>query len=232
MKACLVGSTGLVGSHILSTLPDSTSITSISAYTRKPAPTLTSPKTTYIHDSDTSKWPTLFPSDSKIFISALGTTRSAAGSLSAQRTIDYDLNLSLAKAAKASGASVYVLISSGGASSSSMIPYSRMKIELDDAVCALGFERTVIVRPGLLVGARKDSRPPEFLFRKVAGFLGAVSGGLLKDFWAQDAEVVARAAVRAALDAVQGRQTEAVRVLSQADIVRLGRTEWKDGGLS
>jgi len=112
-----------------------------------------------------------------------------------------------------------------------MVPYSRMKGELDDAVKAMGFEKTVIVKPGLLVGTREDSRPGEFFARKVAGFLGGISGGLLKDSWAQDADVVARAAVKASLDAVEGRQTEAVRVLDRTDIVRLGRTTWKDGGM-
>lgn len=64
--------------------------------------------------------------------------------------------------------------------------------------------------------------------RKIASFFGAVSGNRLKDFWAQDADVVAKAAVRAGFDATDGKETEKVRILGQADIVRLGRTEWKD----
>lgn len=51
---------------------------------------------------------------------------------------------------------------------------------------------------------------------------------MLKDFWAQDADVVAKAAVRAGLDAVEGKEKEKFRILTQADIVRLGRTEWKE----
>lgn len=118
-------------------------------------------------------------------------------------------------------------MSSGGANSGSMMGgYMKMKGELEDAVRDLDFERTVILRPGLLVGSREDSRPPEAALRKVANFMGAVSGGLLKDFWAQDAEVVARAAVSAALQAPE--RAEKVWVVGQADVVRLGRTEWKD----
>jgi hypothetical protein len=45
---------------------------------------------------------------------------------------------------------------------------------------------------------------------------------------AQDADVVARAAVRAALDTVDDKDTAKFRLLSQSDIVRLGRTEWKE----
>ena len=108
-----------------------------------------------------------------------------------------------------------------------------MKGELEEAVKALDFEHTVILRPGLLVGDRQESRPAEFVIRKIAGFAGALSNGL-KDFWAQDDEVVGRAAVTAGLraavtaglQALEGKGPK-VSVVGQSDIVRLGRTEWK-----
>lgn len=69
-----------------------------------------------------------------IFFSALGTTAYIAGGFERQRKIDYDLNIALARAARNAGARVYVLVSKSGASPQSMIPYSRMKGELDQAV--------------------------------------------------------------------------------------------------
>ena len=106
-----------------------------------------------------------------------------------------------------------------------------MKGELDEAVKGIGFGRSVIIlKPGLLVGEREDSRPGEFAARRVAGFLGWVSGGKLMDGWAQDAGTVARAAVRAALEAVEdGQGKGGVRILGQSEIVRLGKVEWKEG---
>lgn len=160
-------------------------------------------------------------------MSALGTTRANAGGFEKQRKIDYDLNLALAKAAKAAGTKAYVLISSSGSSSSSPLGYPKMKGELEDAVKALDFDHTVIVRPGLIVGDRNEMRTAEFVFRKIAGFAGGVSGNKLKDFWAQDADVIAKAAVRAGLNCIEGKEKEKVRVLTQADIVRLGRREWQ-----
>lgn len=66
----------------------------------------------------------------------------------------------------------------------------------------------------------------EAVFRNLAGAMGSVSNKL-KDFWAQDDEVIARAAVRAGLDALkEDGGKEKVKILGQADIVRLGRTEW------
>ncbi|KAI4852292.1 hypothetical protein E4T44_01578 [Aureobasidium sp. EXF-8845] len=95
-----------------------------------------------------------------------------------------------------------------------------MKGELDEAVEQIGFEHVILLRPGLLVGTREDSRFGEFMGRSMATFSGKISGGLLKDPWAQDADVVARAAVSA--------YNEKVRVLNQQDVIRLGRSEWKE----
>ncbi|KPI43110.1 Protein fmp52, mitochondrial [Cyphellophora attinorum] len=228
--ACLVGSTGLVGSHILTTLAAHPEISSVYAYTRRdnlPATTsvkpASSPKVRYISNIDTSAWHSQYPSNARVFFSALGTTARRAGSFANQRKIDYDLNVALAQAAKNAGATVYVLISTSGASVSSIWPYSRMKGELDEAVKKIGFEHTIILKPGLLVGMREDSRPGEFAARTVAGALGKVSGGWLTDGWAQDADVVARAAVVAGLQAVAGESKKGSRELGQKEIVRLGR---------
>jgi uncharacterized protein YbjT (DUF2867 family) len=106
-----------------------------------------------------------------------------------------------------------------------MLGYPKMKGELEEAVKALDFEHTVILRPGLLVGERQESRPAEFVLRKIAGFAGALSNGL-KDSWAQDDAVVGRAAVSAGLEALTGKSPK-VWVVGQSDIVKLGRTEWK-----
>ncbi|KAK3711490.1 Protein fmp52, mitochondrial [Vermiconidia calcicola] len=196
------------------------------AYSRKELPMSEKLKT--LRSEDTASWPKQYPSGAELFISALGTTREQAGSFENQRKIDYDLNLELAKAAKEAGTKAYVLVSSGGSSSSSMFGYMKMKGELEDAVKNLGFEHCVFLRPGLLVGARNDTRMAEAAMRSVANVAGSVSGNRLKDFWAQDADVVAKAAVRAGLDCIEGKEKEKIRVLEQADIVRLGRTEWKE----
>jgi len=102
-----------------------------------------------------------------------------------------------------------------------------MKGELEEAVKALDFDHTVILRPGLIVGERAEARTFEAVLRKTAIFMGGVSGNRLKDFWAQDVDVIAKAAVRAGMDCIEGKEVEKVKLLSQSDIVRLGRTEWK-----
>ncbi|MCJ1395650.1 Protein fmp52, mitochondrial [Xylographa bjoerkii] len=229
VSTALVGCTGLVGSHILSTLLSLPSHPSIQALGRRSLPS-TAPLLTPHISSDTSTWPTtlskLSPTPS-IFLSALGTTRGIAGSFEAQRAIDYDLNLSLAKAAKESGVKVYVLISSAMVSSSSSVPYSKMKGELEDEVKKLDFPYTVILKPGLLVGSREDSRPGEAIARAIASGLSKLSNGWLTDSFAQDADVVAKAAVNAGMQCLEGKRAEKLWIVGQSDIVKLGKNEWK-----
>ncbi|KAK3637252.1 Protein fmp52, mitochondrial [Elasticomyces elasticus] len=220
----LAGSTGLVGGNILTTLSNLQDVNTIHAFARRE---LTGhAKLKAIVSSDTATWAAQYPQNTDLLISSLGTTRANAGGLEAQRKVDYDLALDLAKAAKAAGTKAYVLISTAGASSASSFAYPKMKGELEEAVKALGFDHTVIVRPGLIVGARSETRMLEGTLRKMATLMGSVSGNRLKDFWAQDADVIAKAAVRAGLDCVEGKQKEKNVLLSQSDIVRLGRTEW------
>jgi uncharacterized protein YbjT (DUF2867 family) len=158
----------------------------------------------------------------KIFLSGLGTTKAAAGSIEAQRKIDYELNLDLARAAKDAGVDTYVLISSGSANAQSRFAYVRMKGELEDAVKGLGFKHTVILRPGLIVGGRGDSRPAEFAFQSVARAFRTITPALT-DFWAQDATTIARAAVNAGIKCLEGEREPGVWVLGQGDIVALGK---------
>jgi uncharacterized protein YbjT (DUF2867 family) len=162
-----------------------------------------------------------------IFLSALGTTKGKAGSFEAQYAIDHDLNVALAKAAKERGTNVYVLISSAGASTASRIPYMRMKGEIEEDVKNIGFKYTVILRPGFLVGVREDSRLAESILGGMARAMGMVSKQWLTDWWAQDAHVVANAAIAAGLQCLEGKHGEGVWLLDQSDIIRLGRTEWK-----
>ncbi len=182
-----------------------------------------------IVEPDSSQWGTKLGAarpPPQILFSALGTTRAQAKTLENQRKIDFDLNMEVAKAAKAAGTEVYVLISSALVSSTSMIPYSRLKGEIEDAAKALDFKHLVLVKPGMIVGDRDDARPAEAILRGLARFTGKLTGGALKNFWAQDADVIAKAAVSAGMKCLEGQAPGKVWLVEQADIVRLGQTNW------
>ncbi|EAT79486.1 hypothetical protein SNOG_13159 [Parastagonospora nodorum SN15] len=181
--AVLAGSTGQVGSSILTLLLAHPNFTSIHAYTRKP---LSNPdpssKLTPITSTDPSSWPSLFPRTPtpKIMFSGLATTRDAAGGFDNQRKIDYDLNLDLAKAAKDAGVETYVLISAAGASAKSPFAYVKMKGELEDSIKALGFKHTVFVKPGFIAGERSNRKVgvAEMGLRWLAQGMGGCGAGV------------------------------------------------------
>lgn len=154
--------------------------------------------------------------------SGLGTTRAAAGSVEGQRKVDYDLNMELAQAAKDAGVETYVLISTTGASATSRFAYPKMKGELEEGVKAMGFKHTVILRPGFIAGDRtsREAGAAEVALRWVAKGLGNFPA--LKNPWAQDGELIARAAVVAGVHCLEGKRAEGTWVIGQADIVRLG----------
>ncbi|KAK4937119.1 Protein fmp52, mitochondrial [Elasticomyces elasticus] len=230
--ALILGSTGLVGSHILSTLRAGTShFSNIDIIARRSPPAASDARvpTKEVVEPDTSKWvsslSSLSPTPSVLFC-ALATTRGAAGGFDKQYKLEHDLNIELAKAAKEAGTKTYVLISSGGADPNAYFGYPKMKGEIEEDVKALGFDHTIILRPGLILGHRQESRAAESAFQFVATLFGRLHSSL-RDSWAQDADAIAKAAISAAVKAEKGEVKEKVWILGQKEILRLGVKEWK-----
>lgn len=113
---------------------------------------------------------------------------------------------------------------------SNRVPYSKMKIGVEDAIIEAGFETAVIVRPGMIFGARepgKEHTGMPFLQGVIKG-AGKIFGQGVTDAVGQEADVIARAAVAAARIAEEGEAPSTVWILEQPDIVKLGRTEWTE----
>ncbi|KAJ5550021.1 hypothetical protein N7535_002037 [Penicillium sp. DV-2018c] len=219
------------GSHILTSLLANPSVTRVDTISRRTPPAASgSPpaKLTNFVSGDTATWPSQLSSLSptpSIFISAFGTTRAAAGGFENQYKIEHGLNVEMAKAAREAGTRVCVLVSSNGANKDSNIGYARMKGEIEEDIKNLGFERTVILRPGLIAGTREESRPLEAGARFIANWAGKLHSSL-KDGWAQDAEVIGKAAVNAGLKALEGdvpAGSEKVWILFGSDIIKYSK---------
>ena len=118
-----------------------------------------------------------------------------------------------------------MLVSSGSANSYSVLPYLKLKGDIEQAAKELGFEHTVFLRPGVITGQRGQSRPLEAVARFVASSAGKIHSSL-KDGWAQDADNIAKAGIIAGLKALAGEApvgSEKVWVIEQGEIARLVR---------
>lgn len=198
----LAGATGLVGRAILEGLLADASVAAVHVLARRPA-TLQHPKLQW-HVVDFQALPALAPVQEAYL--ALGTTIKAAGSQAAFRSVDFDANLAVARAAVAAGAQRLGLVSAMGADANSRVFYNRTKGELEDALAALGTRGLVIARPSLIKGDRDRLEQPHRRAESIALRASAVLRPFIPaNFRAIDAADVA-GALLARVPAAQGRE--------------------------
>ncbi len=169
MKALLIGATGATGKDLLELLLKDEEIKQVDIFVRRELNVKHEKLNSHIIDFDKpEEWKHLVKGD--VLFSCLGTTLKLAGSKEAQWKIDYEYQYRFAKLAKENNVNSYVLVSAANASSKSLIFYSKMKGQLEDDVKALGFLKTIIFNPPLLLRENTD-RKMEVLGAKMIIFL-------------------------------------------------------------
>lgn len=176
-KALVIGASGATGFQLVQHLCKDAVCEQVNVFVRKPL-SIEHPKLVqHIVDfHQVPQWAHLLQGD--VLFSALGTTLKVAGSKDAQYKIDYTYQYEVAKAAAQNGVHEYVLVSAYGASLKSLFFYSRMKAELEEAICKMPFKRIHIFQPGVLDREVADGRVGESFYVKLIKGLNKV--GLLK----------------------------------------------------
>jgi uncharacterized protein YbjT (DUF2867 family) len=199
MKLLLVGSTGLVGRHVLDLALADGRIDAVVAPVRQKIaghPKLFAPTVDFDHLPNDVDWWRV-----DAVICTLGTTMRMAGSQEVFRRVDHDYALAVAGLARQHGASTFALNSAMGANPSSRFFYNRVKGELERDLATLGFRSLTFVRPGLIGGKRDETRPAE----KIAAIiLGALHPVLPRRLHINPAERIAQALIDAAIAAGPG----------------------------
>lgn len=193
----LAGATGLVGGLAVRHLLAPGAFARVVALGRRPLPPRPGLESRVVDFAHLHREPV---EPAAAAVCALGTTIAKAGSREAFRAVDVDAVLAFGRWAREGGASTFVLVSSVGADRRASNFYLRCKGEAEDAVAAVGFARFVALRPSLLLGPRPEARRGEAIARKLAPLAGPLLAGPLRRYRAVDADVVAAAAARAALD--------------------------------
>ena len=186
----IAGSTGLVGSNILSYLSDNSH--KPIAVARSPIKEIPSNAQELIIDYDSLLTEGSLPSCDHVFV-CLGTTIKIAKSKENFKIVDLDYPLAVAQKALDSGAKKLTLISSVGADSKSKNFYLRIKGELEDAILELGFESVNIFRPSFLIGQGGRNRAiSEKILMKVAKIFDIFCIGSARKYRSIDAQVLAK----------------------------------------
>ena len=202
----IAGATGLVGRALCAEWPEAI------ALARKPSPGMAT--VDYARPASFAA----LPAPARILI-ALGTTMAQAGSREAFRAADFDAVLTVARAARAAGATQCGLVSALGANASSAVFYNRVKGEAEDALRALGFERLVIARPSLLDGEREKLDQPRRGAEAWTLKLTRPLAGLIPAIWRPISPQRIARAMRLALET----PGPAVRVIESGEMQRLGQ---------
>lgn len=200
----LAGATGLVGGAVLQRCLADRTISSVIIPTRRPVG-IKHPKIENIvmdlvagengEPSAGLSEAIAKASDGKIdtYISALGTTIKTAGSREAFIAVDRDLVSRFAEIAKQQNAKQIVFVSSVGATRQTSNFYLRVKGETEDLLERMKFHRIDILRPGVLLGPREDSRPGEAVAQKLSFVYNPLLRGSLRRYRAISADTVAAA---------------------------------------
>jgi uncharacterized protein YbjT (DUF2867 family) len=197
----MVGATGLVGARLADRLLEQDGI-EVHALVRRASGR--SHPCWHEHVAAPGDWPTIVAGiGATAAFCSLGTTMRKAGSRAAFRTVDLDMVVEFATAARRAGAERFATLSSVGAHPRSANFYLRTKGEMETAVAALSFERVDIFQPGLLRGQRHgDVRPGELIGILLSPVLNPLLKGPFERFAAIDADLVADA-MAAVLDQQQ-----------------------------
>ena len=214
--ALVAGATGLVGSACVRHLLHGSPFDRIIAVGRHPPPIRDARLEVRVAGLDALDAVDL-PAVDTAFC-ALGTTIANAGSQDGFRRVDHDGVVAFARRAARASARHFVLVSSVGADASSSNFYLRVKGETEQAISAVGFRGVSILRPGLLVGERAESRPAEAVARAVVPLANPLLVGPLRRYRSIDADTVGAAMVGAALSGESG-----VRIIEYDDMVALSR---------
>jgi uncharacterized protein YbjT (DUF2867 family) len=214
MSLSIAGATGLVGSECLKAIANRSDVANVLMLGRRSSGE-TVARTTFAQvDFATLK---IEPSPVTALTAAfctLGTTIKTAGSPQAFRAVDHDAVVAFASWAKHHGCPTFVMVSSVGADATSGSFYLRVKGQTEQAVGALGFRTFIVLRPGVLLGQRLESRPGEAVARAVMPVLGKLLMGGFAKYRGIEAKSVAAAMLAAA-----GIETPGMQIWHNKEII-------------
>lgn len=202
--ALIVGSTGLVGGHLLGHLLRDAVYDRVTALVRRHQAEPHLRLVEHVVDFE-RLFETAGDWEADDLYLCLGTTMAAAGSREAFRRVDHHYTLEVARLARERGARRLGLVSSIGAEVGARSFYMRVKGETERDVEALGYASVHLLRPSLLLGERALRRRGEAMGGAVTRAMSWAMVGALRKYRPIPAERVAAAMMAAVVEGTPGR---------------------------
>ena len=202
----LVGSSGLIGSNLLSELIQSEAISEILLLVRRSTDVSSSKvKELIVNFEKPNSYSIDIQAD--IIYSCLGTTKSETPNSSLYRQIDLEYPLNLAKLGQKNGVAQFHIISSLGADAGSSNSYLKLKGELEQELKKLTISSLHIYQPSFLIGERKKDRLADKIMKPVFRLIDPLLIGPLKKYRSIKAADVARVMLNQSIKDLKGTFT-------------------------
>lgn len=204
--AIIAGSTGLIGSHLLTCLLENDHIVQVTVLLRKDTDMLHPKLKKLVVDFDKlGTYHNELKAD--IVYSCLGTTRRKTPDKRQYFKIEHDYPVELARMAMQNGATQFHYISSMGAHPERGNFYTKNKGMAEESLSATGIQSIYFYRPSLLLGERKEGRILEKVSEFFLTIFKPLMTGSLKKYRAIQATDVAKAMLYNSLNPSPGLHT-------------------------
>ena len=201
--ALVIGSSGLIGSHLVIQLLSNPHFEKVIVFNRRPCLILHPKIEEHIIDFNNLKAIEPYVKGDVMFCT-MGTTIKKAGSKEAFRLVDVVYPEQFAEMALHNQVNQFLIISSLGADLHSNNFYLKTKGEIETFLQNSAFKSVSILRPSLLLGDRKEFRLGEKIASYVLPVLSLFLIGPFKKYRAIEAKTVAKAMLEIALQNKSG----------------------------
>lgn len=203
--AAIIGSTGMIGSYLLEQLMADDYYNNVRILVRRPILITSDRLEVKLVNFDDLESVQMALDGTDIIFSCIGTTnKNVRGDKKLYWKIDHDIPVNAARLALERGCNKMVMVSSVGADPNSRNFYLKLKGQTEKDVVATGMQAVHVMRPGMLLGKRKEKRPLEKLMQGIMGSISGVMIGKARKFKAIHGADVAKAMIAAGKRNVNG----------------------------
>lgn len=197
--AAIIGSGGLIGSHVLEELIHDPEYGTVKTLVRWPSEPVHAKQEVKLVDFSDAESLLLALTNVEVVFCAIGTTlKKMGGDKKRYWQIDHDIPLRVCRMAQETGCRKMVLVSAVGANSNSRNFYLQLKGQTEEDLIATGIPILHIFQPSLLLGHREEKRRLEAISQRIMKPASALLSGSWTKYKAIDANDVARAMIAAA----------------------------------